>query len=383
MAKTQRTDVHRPGAIIPANYEDWRYYSLPSMRDGYPMPAMHVDCAAPRATFDAKGQITGYVTPVCPDSGRCCVESVERHARRDGRPIFGSRGKCGVCGACFIHGTMFRHNLDGAMVHMGHDCADKYAMMFDLSAFEMERGRMEKAAAVQITRAKKERERADFLAKHPGLEDALKVEHRIIADIAARFVEFCTLSDKQVALVFKLADEVGNPRPAKPEEKHIPAPTGRQDFIGEIVSFKLGEDYGFGAQWKCTIKVTTEAGTWLAWGSLSASLLDTVAASVDAAERARRDAWAAEATERATRGENPGSCPCGPDRREEIRKAIIGSCVSVRATLEPGRESHFVFMKRPSMSFAVYGPTRPAPKRERKPRKTDEKTEDSATATAA
>jgi hypothetical protein len=165
MAKPQRTDPHRPGAIIPANYEDWRYYSLPSMCDGYPMPAMHIDCAARIPTIDKRGTITGYVTPVCPDSGRCCVESVERHAARDGRAVFGSRGKCGVCGACFVRGTMFRHSLDGAMVHMGHDCADKYAMMFDSSQLEIERGRAEKALATQITRTKNDRERVAFLAK--------------------------------------------------------------------------------------------------------------------------------------------------------------------------------------------------------------------------
>lgn len=52
---------------------------------------------------------------------------------------------------------------------------------------------------------------AKFLAEHPGLETALATDHYIVRDIAARFQQWGSLSEKQVALVLKLAGEATQP----------------------------------------------------------------------------------------------------------------------------------------------------------------------------
>ncbi len=88
-----------------------------------------------------------------------------------------------MCGAHFGYGTMFKHEPTGEIVHMGHDCANKYGAMYDLSAWELANNRIRAAAAKHIKRTANDREREQFLGEHPGLADAFTVEHPIIADI--------------------------------------------------------------------------------------------------------------------------------------------------------------------------------------------------------
>lgn len=332
MAKTQRTDPHRPGAIIPAHYDHWNSYSL---AHGL-VPAIGVDCSMPYPTYDAEGRVTGYVHPKCPDSGRCCVASTHRHAHRDGRAVFGGIGKCGVCGAHYVYGSMFRHELTGAIVHMGHDCADKYEAMYDLSAWQLAHDRAERAVAKAVAREANDKARATFLAKHPGLEDALALGNassdskgaRILADLAAKFITYRTMSDKQVAFAFKLADEIKNPAPAAPAEIKIAAPTGKGvEFEGEIVSAKIVESQ-WGSNWKLTIKVTTDAGVWLAWGTMPSSFYDLHIR--DAANDMLR-------TQTTPAGEHV------PSRARDLGSAIMqtlkGLRVEVKATLEASKGS--------------------------------------------
>lgn len=90
------------------------------------------------------------------------------------------------------------------------------------------------ARAEEETAQKTEREanRRAFLNDHPGLEDDLKVDHPVVKDIADRFSNWCNLSDKQVALVRKLAAE--SRRPARVSQ-HV----GR---IGERITLTVTVD---------------------------------------------------------------------------------------------------------------------------------------------
>jgi hypothetical protein len=278
--------------------------------------------------------VTGTVTPTCPDTGRCCVASSEKHVRAAGLAVFGGAGRCGVCGAHFVYGSMFKHS-SGELVHMGHDCADKYGAMYDSSAWEIENGRTRAALAKVIARAQNDKERQAFLDANPGLEADLAVEHRIITDIAAKFTTYRSLSEKQVALVRKLAEEVRNPRPVV-EEKRIGAILGKGvEFEGVIVSAKAHEgDYG--TTWKMVVKVEPYGpgeGSWLAWGTIPEAL-------------------------------RTAAQPNG-----DLRAAIVGRRVRVKATLEAGRDAHFAFMKRPAAEFSdVHGPVAEVKKAPRKAR---------------
>lgn len=383
--KAQRTDAHRPGIIVPANYEYQICYSLPR---GAFVPAINVDCTMPvPSAWNEHGTPISWITPTCPDNGRCCVRSAHRAAGRRGVEIFGHAGKCGVCGACYSYGVVFLHEPTGALVHMGHDCADKYEAMYDLSAWELRNKRAEKAAAVQIERTRRTEARAAFLGSHAGLAEDLELGddrgtggRAILADMARRFTQFCSLSEKQVAFARRLADEIRNPPPPKPEELRAVAPTGKGvEFEGDVVSAKIHEGE-WGSAWKVTLKVETESGSWLAYGTVPRGLLDEVVGCVEAQEADRRRAWAAE-QKAAVAANAEHEVPSYPhvDRERAIRDGLRGLRVSVRSTLERPRqvdpstletdaarvtaerrngESHFVFMSRPSMSIATYRPGR-------------------------
>jgi len=90
--RSQRTDCHRPGAIVPTAYQHMHFYALPD--------------------------------PTIPgDRGLNLPEVVAYCA---GKVVFGGLGKCGVCGASFNYGELWVHEATGEIVHMGHDCALKY-----------------------------------------------------------------------------------------------------------------------------------------------------------------------------------------------------------------------------------------------------------------
>lgn len=148
--------------------------------------------------------------------------------------------------------------------------------------------------------------RRAFLATHPGLGVALQTNHRIIDDIRSRFTRYGSMSDKQVALVLRLAAE--GPRAV---EKTVAAPvTGdRCTFTGKVVSAKqmLSQFRRGDSDYKMTVKVETADGVWLAWGTIPSSIL--------------------------------------ADRSFE---AVIGTTVEVTAGLKAGRDAHFALLVRPS-----------------------------------
>lgn len=124
------------------------------------------------------------------------------------------------------------------------------------------------------------------------------------------------LSTKQMDLAFKLYAETYCPaRPPRQAAVNIPAPEGRLVVRGTVISLK---EYSsdFGDTWKMTVKVTTDAGTWLCWGTAPASLFEDVQAS---------------------------------------GQPVKGLEVEFTATLKRGREAHFALFKRPTGCKIVGG----------------------------
>lgn len=269
-----RTDSHRPSAIIPANYSYVGSYFL------------------------GNGDDQGFTDEAILDIPR------EKFSSRGG---FGS---CSICGTGFTAGDVWHHGPSDTYIHVGCVCAPKYQLLADRSEFELIVGRIKAARATAIQKKINAEKRAAFLGQHQGLGEALEVDHRIIRDIRSRFIQYCELSDKQIALVFKIAAEAQKPAPE--QEKLVPAPVapGRQTFTGTVVSAKA-VDSGYGTAYKMTVKVETPEGAWLVWGTCPANVLD--------------------------------SAPCHNSRCVGLR----GATVKVTATLVPGREPHFAFMKRP------------------------------------
>lgn len=357
MRPPKRTDCHRPGAIIPADYEFVFSYSLATTQNGWPIPAMGINCEIERRTTDADG--TTHNGQHSPD-GRCCVIGLRAVAKATFAAT-GGTGKCSVCGANYVYGDVWRHK-GGEHIHIGHDCADKYALLADRSEWELANGRARQAAAVALLKSQRAEERADFLAAHPGLAEDLEVDHPIVQDIAARFRTTASLSDKQVALVRKLADQIRNP---PPPETYVNAPTGKVTFRGTVVSVK-DQETQYGDTTRITVKVTTDAGVWLAWGTCPAKMIDearVLASDRYEAERAVLDAeleafmesivMLPESERLAALAQRPSRYPQRVTTSDDI---LRGATVEITATLKPGRDPHFAIMGRPRGTLVAATP---------------------------
>jgi len=309
--RTKRTDAHRPGAIVPTDYIYMMSYSLAGTEDGWPCPAIGVE-AALTLCREAQGEGSAVFA------------------------VFGWLGKCGVCGACYRHGDLWRHEPTGALVHLGHDCADKYQMVADRMDYERELDGVRRAgeadrkrSAAAIARELKAERAAAWCAAQPGLAEALELDHDISRDLKAKMVQYGSLSERQIALAHKLVTDAAARVKREAEratEVMVAAPQGKRiSFQGVVVGAKAVESQ-WGVAVKITVKVDGEGGSWLAWGTMPQGVQD------DAWSDAEAAAWRA----------------AGKDGNAKTPERICGRRVSITATLKPGREAHFALMERPN-----------------------------------
>jgi hypothetical protein len=277
MAREKRTDIHRPGAIVPSAYG----YLLSYDMGGPNEPAWNLD--AVRAMRAAHPEA----------------------------PVFGACGKCGVCGASYRYGDLWKHE-NGDLLHIGHDCADKYEMLANRPEFNAQLEVLKRGRAARIAAEKNKRARANFDALYPGVSEAIEANvdaHPILRDLLFKLNRYHSLSHAQVGLAQKLVREAGERSRGRAErdgEAKVSAPISdeRIKFQGTIVA-KKNVDSMYGPQVKIGVKVTTPAGYWMAWGTCPSQLLDT-------------DGGVA-----------------------------VGDQVELTAKLAPGNEAHFAFMNRP------------------------------------
>lgn len=272
--KTKRTDPHLPGTIIPADYtfELSFWYGTAEVPEGYGLEDL-----------------------------ACLVEQYPRFRDVDHR--------CDVCGAHFAYGGAFVYRPTGQTILVGRDCAHKYAMLIDFSRFDAVKEHGKQMTARALTRRRNQQRREAFFDANPGLREALACGHRITNDLSDKLTQYHSLSTAQMNLAFKLHSETYCP--ARPSETNIPAPTGRGTVRGTVVSVKEHRT-DFGDTWKMTVKVVTDAGTWLCWSTVPSAILV-------ANRAAGRDVY-----------------------------GLKGCEVEFTATLQPGREKHFAFAKRPT-----------------------------------
>lgn len=279
---TLRVDVHRPGAIVPSDYEYVGSYDA----GGAGEPAWGVV----------------EIRKACEDVGY----------HRNGM-IFGHIGKCGVCGANFRYGDLWEHVPSKQLVHLGHDCADKYSLIANRPEFETYLATLKAGRKAAIDAEMRRNRRAKYLSDKPELTQALELDHKILRDMSAKVDQYGELTAKQVAFALRLANEVRNPKPVEPL---IPAPVvegKRQTVQGEIVSCKAYET-AYGTTIRITVKVRTEHGAWLAWGTKPASLMRS---------------------------------------SSECQGASVGDTIAFDAKLENGRDAHFAIFKRPTNARIV------------------------------
>jgi len=266
-----RTDIHRKGAIIPADYEHVLSYNGSHTQDGWPIPSFGINCELDRrkVTVDARGSVTHVENGKHAPDGRCCIVGL-RNVARVKWASHGSTGRCTACGAHFVYGEVWKHRTTGEHIHLGHICGAKYGFLMDRSAFEMEADRRAATIIAKMKREQNAQDRAKFLDDHPGLERALQTDHHIVKDIARKFLEWNSLTDPQVELVTKLYRESIAPKECvhckgdhdlESCPNRTPLEDGRQDMTGTILSTKL-QDGWYGTTFKMLVLLDTGSKVW-------------------------------------------------------------------------------------------------------------------------
>lgn len=218
---SERADIHRPSAINPIDYAFLGCFyqgSSEDMMSAY--TADHADLEA--AAGDAWWERTA-------PSGN-----------------FAQQFSCDHCGAHFSHGVVFRHEPTGELIATGHICAHT-VMLPGTTQMDRKRALAERKAQALKTERLNREYREGLLAETPGLAEALETDHYIVQDIARRFHgSNPSLSEKQIALVFKLqreAEERAVER-AEQEAKATPVIEGKGVVVtGKVLSTKWVEGY--------------------------------------------------------------------------------------------------------------------------------------------
>ena len=250
-----RTDIHRPSAIIPSEYEWVGFECVPSTGDA--LADVDVQLSE-RARIRAHMARTGG--------------TYSRHAHG---------GNCMVCGnANAIYTVLFHHRSSNVYVRMGQDCAQKCDMGYDEGRWNAFRRNMDDARRNRAGKLKAERTLADA-----GLTRAWEVyvanvavaghdEEVIIRDIVAKLIQYGSLSDKQFGFVRNLIrriDTRAERLAARAAEQEAAAPlpaAGRVVIEGEVISTKV-VDTDFGTFTKMLVRHVTG---WKVWGTVPAAL---------------------------------------------------------------------------------------------------------------
>ena len=212
-----RTDIHRPAAIVPADYD------FVAVRYIGPSPSEHLSLASSR---------------------RILADHMDRTGGKYSRHEHG--GSCHVCGAGALYLAIYHHRPTNVYICVGEDCADKMDMD-GVDAFAPVRRAVKDAKEYAAGK-----QRALRLLTERGLEAALTIEHDIIRDLVRKLTQYGDLSEKQWAFLAKLVAEEPARQAQKAEREarksvsqHVGTVGERRDFV-LTVQFVTGFNTAFG-----------------------------------------------------------------------------------------------------------------------------------------
>ena len=246
---TARTDIHRPSAIVPADYSFIACDSLYSN-------AMDVSFI------------------------RAQREVIANHQARTGGAwsYHEHGGTCHVCGASAMYLAVYHHTPTNTYIQTGEDCADKMSLG-QPAAFRCIREQVARDREAQAGKRK-----AQTVLAAADLSAAWTVyttpgpalyEENTISDIVSKLVRYGSVSDKQLGFVRKLLAAIPE-RAAKAAARAaeaaaaapVPVTDARIVIEGEVLAKKSVEGR-FGTTVKMLVK--TDAGTKL-WGTIPAAI---------------------------------------------------------------------------------------------------------------
>lgn len=234
-----RTDIHRPSAINPADYEFVGFECLPKNGDEFSAEAQRIE-----------------------------RERIKSHMARTGGK-FSSHAHGGVCMVCgnanAIYTAVFHHGPSNDYVRMGQDCAEKVEVHCDPDAF-----RRFKVAL------KRERDMRAALTAY-GIEDVWEIycgtgggyEEYTLRDIVRRLDRYNNLSEAQVRYVRVLIEKIKARRPVTEAVADVPVTNERIEIVGTVIS-KKQVDTPYGRQWRMLVKA--DAG-FKVFGTVPSSLV--------------------------------------------------------------------------------------------------------------
>jgi hypothetical protein len=217
------TTIHKTSKIIPSDYRAGFVFAMPEQ--------------------DMPGGMNYSLLLAC-KSGKSVQEPVftlrdgfaHVTGHRDVQPLKGFENwaservtQCDVCGARFKYGEVWTHIESNESIVIGHDCAEKFELLQDMS--KLEAYRKDAAQARKLGRNRLERKKAlRTFVKDAGkdLLSALKTDHHITKSIRSSMIQWAGKSDrpmltvKQDALIRKLW--IQSKEPKAPVEANVAAP---------------------------------------------------------------------------------------------------------------------------------------------------------------
>lgn len=231
---------------------------------------------------------------------RCVGMHVEQGPRQlpNGLTVGAPGQPLGTCDHCGM-GIKYVYDIvsaDGNRFGVGCECVLKTARMSDAGRTIVEDAavvrdvkrikrdhdrqlRQERKAKREELRRNEAEAKAEMLIDGTdGLREALEVDHYIIRDIRHRLTYWGKISEKQIALVLKIAAQVRD-REAQAEVMiDVPRIAGRQTIVGKVVAAKWDTAYyGYNAastQLKVLVIVDTPEGQWKTWGTCPESIYE-------------------------------------------------------------------------------------------------------------
>jgi hypothetical protein len=241
---TERTDIHRPSAIIPENY-----------------------------TFVAFDYLGGS------DLGAIMMLKEQREIFRAHMNRTGGRwanhehgGTCHVCGASASYLCIFHHAPSNSYIMTGEDCAQKLDMSYgDMNYF--------RRAVTDAREAQAGKKKAQAILSDAGLETVWalygpdiqnqtgwRYEELTVNDMTNKLVRYGSLSDKQVDFMRTLLDKIANravidAQRAAEHDAAADCPAGRVRIQGTVLAVKVVES-AFGEQTKILVKADSGFKVW-------------------------------------------------------------------------------------------------------------------------
>ena len=287
-----RNDIHSPKNFKPSDYTVVEHFGVMSIDDG-----------------------DGFIKE---SYGYEAVEHVYEKDNQNADNPHPKAEQCDVCGTHFVHGAVMIHEPTGKAITIGGQCLTTIAEVRHLTE-----GQRLYAAKKAHTRRMKAAKLRNLLGENPGLNKALKTDHYISRDLRESAIKWGSLSEKQVKLAFKIAqDEANKPEEAKPVP--MPDTDERRTVTATILGIKEVEGYMGGIDEKMLVQIEADGGAYKAYGTLPAAISDAQ--------------WAEEAKRREA---NPEA--------DKVWPQVKGAVITFTARFErSNKDECFGFIKRPT-----------------------------------